>query len=203
MKTRRSVSSPHPEGLTLLELLVAIVISGMVALLAYSAIGSGLDTLSRVDAHRRESQSLALFRPLIGDAIRHIADAGVNAPSVFQITRSSAGSSGTSLVFLTRGIESPLGSSGLWKLTLSPSLSGLRVEAVPLEDVTQSPLVSLVPGVREMRVRVLPTRQDELWVTNWESPRQHPYAVKIELLDSAGKMMDAPLVIATSFERGG
>lgn len=203
MKTRRSVSSPHPEGLTLLELLVAIVISGMVALLAYSAIGSGLDTLSRVDAHRRESQSLALFRPLIADAMRHIADAGVNAPSVFQITRSSAGSSGKGLVFLTRGIESPLGSSGLWKLTLSPSLSGLRIEAVPLEDVTQSPLVSLVPGVREMRVRVLPTRQDQLWVTNWESPRQHPYAVKIELLDSAGKMMDAPLVIATSFERGG
>lgn len=203
MKTRRPVSSPHPGGLTLLELLVAIVISGMVALLAYSAIGSGLDTLSRVDAHRRESQSLALFRPLIADAMRHIADAGVNAPSVFQITRSSAGNSGTGLVFLTRGIESPLGSSGLWKLTLAPSLSGLLIEAVPLEDVTQSPLVSLIPGVREMRVRVLPTRQDRLWVTNWESPRQHPYAVKIELLDSAGKMMDAPLVIATSFDRGG
>lgn len=203
MMAHREVSSRYQAGFTLLELLVAIVISGMVALLAYSAIASGLDTLSRVDAHRRESQSRALFRPLIADAMRHIADAGVDAPSVFQITTSSAGSSGTGLVFLTRGIESPLGSSGLWKLSLSPSLPGLRIEAVPLEDVTQSPLVSLVPGVREMRVRVLPTPQDHLWVTNWESPRQHPYAVKIELLDSTGKLMDAPLVIATSFARGG
>ena len=187
-------------GFTLLELLVAIVISGMVALLAYASITAGLDTLSRVEQHRLGSQGRALARPLIADALRHIADAG-SAASVFEITQSGAAGSG--LVFLTRGIQSPLGSSGLWKVTLATSLSGLNVEAVPLEDSTQSPMVSIVPGIREMRVRVLPTRQDKMWVTNWTAPRQHPYAVKIELLDSAGNMVDAPLVIATSFERGG
>ena len=47
---------------TLLELMIAIVISGLVALLAYSAITAGLDTLDRVNAHRRDTHGRARER---------------------------------------------------------------------------------------------------------------------------------------------
>lgn len=189
-------------GFTLLELLLAILVTGIVALVAYAAITAGLDTLDRVDAHRRETQSRALFRPLVSDALRHIADAGAGGAAVFEITPSEGTVRGESLAFLTRGVESPLGSSALWKLRIFTSASGLNVHADPLEDVGHPAITTVVPGVHEMRVRVLQTRQDRVWVTNWNSPRQHPYAIKIELVDAAGMLMDAPLVVMTALERG-
>lgn len=189
------------KGFTLLELMVAIVISGMIALLAYGAITAGLSTRDRIDAYRRNAQSRALARPLIVDALRHIADASSATQSVFQLQQTSAG--GLALVvFFTRGVENPMGASGLWKMTLATSERGLRIDAVPLEDATQSPISTIIPGVHDVRLRVLPTRQDQMWVTNWESPRQHPYAIKIEMLDSLAQMIEAPLVITTSFEGG-
>lgn len=197
----RPAFDSHRTGFTLLELMVAIVISGLVALLAFSAITAGLDTLDRVEAHRRDSQSRSLARPLIADALRHIADAGARSANVFQVSQPSAGGN-TSIVFLTRGVEAPLGASGLWKMTLAMSERGLAIDAVPMEDARQSPISSVIPGVRQMRLRMLPTRQDQLWVTNWQSPRQHPYAIKIEMLDSLGEMLDAPLIVATSFQGG-
>ncbi|MBA2688468.1 MAG: prepilin-type N-terminal cleavage/methylation domain-containing protein [Gemmatimonadaceae bacterium] len=189
-------------GFTLLELLLAILVTGIVALVAYAAITAGLDTLDRVDAHRRETQSRALLRPLVSDALRHIAEAGADGAAVFEITPSEGTVRGETLAFLTRGVESPLGSSGLWKLNISTSASGLNVQADPLEDTSHPSITTVVPGVHEMRVRVLQTRQDRVWVTNWNSPRQHPYAIKIELVDSAGRVIDAPLVVVTALERG-
>lgn len=186
-------------GFTLLELMVAIVISGLIALLAYGAITAGLSTLERVEEHRRNAQSRALARPMITDALRHIADAGATTENVFQIQRTSAEGL-PSLVFLTRGVESPMGASSLWKMTLATSRRGLTIDAVALEDVKQSPISTVIPGVNEIRLRLLPTRNDQAWVTNWESPRQHPYAVKIEMLDSLGQIIEAPLVVAPSIE---
>lgn len=189
-------------GFTLLELLVGIVVSGVVALVAYAATTAGLDTLARVDTHRREAQSRALVRPLVMDALRHVADAGAGTPSIFEISRSSDPARGSTLAFLTRGIHSPLGSSSLWQMTIGASPEGLVVLADPVEDMMQAPVRAVVPGIREVRFRVLATRQDHLWVTNWDSPRQHPYAVKIEMLDSNSRLVDSPLVTALSFERG-
>ena len=189
-------------GFTLVELLVAIVITGIVALLAYAALTAGLDTLARVEAHRRQAQSRALVRPLLADALRHVADAQADGLPAFMISQASSSSPGSSLTFLTRGVENPLGSSGLWKIGLSTSVDGLLLRAEPLENRSRPAFETVVPGVKEVRFRVLPTRQDRIWVTNWESSRQHPYALKIEMLDSTGTIMDAPLVLAMSFERG-
>lgn len=190
-------------GFTLLELMLAIVITGMVALIAYSAISVGLDTQERVERHRREAQSRALFRPFISDALRHIADGAGTGMPVFRIAAMAGTTAGESVTFLTRGIQSPLGSSGLWQVTLTPSATGLRVQGDPLEDQSRSSISSILPGVTEMRLRVLATRQDKVWVSNWDATGQQPYAVKIELLDSASRIIDSPLVVATAFERGG
>lgn len=191
------------DGFTLLELMLAIVITGLVALIAYAAITVGLDTQERVERHRREAQSRALFRPFVSDALRHIADVAGTGMPVFWISAVAGTTGGESVTFLTRGIQSPLGSSGLWRLTMIPSANGLHVQADPLEDPSRSSISSILSGVREMRLRILATRQDKVWVTNWDATRQQPYAVKIELLDSAGRMIDSPLIVATAFERGG
>lgn len=189
-------------GFTLLELLLAIIVTGIVALVAYAAITAGLDTLDRVELHRRETQSRALFRPLVGDALRHIAEAGGDGAAVFEITPAQGTPRGETLTFLTRGIESPLGSSGLWRMRIFTSPSGLNVQADALENAAQPSILTVVPGVSELRVRVLQSGQDRAWVTNWSAPRQHPYAVKIELVDALGEMMDAPLVVRTGLEKG-
>ncbi len=189
-------------GFTLLELMLAIAITGMVALIAYAAITVGLDTQERVERHRREAQSRALFRPFISDALRHITNVAGTGMPVFRILTEAGSARGESVTFLTRGIQSPLGSSGLWQLTLIPSAAGLHVQADPLEDPSRSSISSVLPGVTEMRLRILATKQDKVWASNWDATRQQPYAVKIELLDSAGRMIDSPLVVATQFVRG-
>ncbi|MEO5588486.1 MAG: prepilin-type N-terminal cleavage/methylation domain-containing protein [Gemmatimonadaceae bacterium] len=196
-------SSVRRGGFTLLELMLAIVITGLVTLIAYSAITVGLDTQERVERHRREAQSRALFRPFISDALRHIADVAGTGTPVFLISAVVGPTGGESVTFLTRGVQSPLGSSGLWRLTLIPSAMGLHVQADPLEDASRSKISSVIPGVTALRLRILATRQDKVWVSNWDATRQQPYAVKIELLDSGGRMFDSPLVVATAFERGG
>jgi prepilin-type N-terminal cleavage/methylation domain-containing protein len=62
-------------GLTLLELMVAITVTGIVALLAYGSAQAGFDTDERLARVGETSEAEAQFRALVSDALRHPVEA--------------------------------------------------------------------------------------------------------------------------------
>ena len=60
---------------TLIEVIVALTIAGLIALAARSAIVAGLDTQERLQLHTTRTESDARFRALTAQALRHMTDA--------------------------------------------------------------------------------------------------------------------------------
>src|SRR5579872_1419180 len=65
MPTRRS-------AFTLIEIMVALVITSLVALLAYGVAQVGYDARARVVGHLRDVESARAFRILLSDAMRNV-----------------------------------------------------------------------------------------------------------------------------------
>ncbi|HEX2723638.1 MAG TPA: prepilin-type N-terminal cleavage/methylation domain-containing protein [Gemmatimonadaceae bacterium] len=183
---------------TLVEVMVAIVLTGLVALLAYGSAQTGFDTARRLDNHRRGAQSAALLKTFVADALRHLADAPAGGPATFHIG-SAAGSSDT-LSFVTRGVTPPLGAALLWTVTISPSASGLRVSALPLEDSVAAPIEMDVAELTGISVRVLRVDGAE-WLRGWDSARQVPAAVELNFVHRDGST-GAPLLVSVSSDSG-
>jgi len=181
-----------PRGFTLIELIVSIVLTGIVALLAYGSVQAGLDSAGRIEVYRRTTESEALTRALIADALRHPSD----APSgqSFEIARTVE--SGDVLRFTSRGVSGPLGAGQLWRVEIGPSAQGLQFSAVPLEGHL-SPIRGSAASLRSIDVRVLRAADDAEWQDHWESTRQFPSAVEISFRDSSGAASGSRLIVAT------
>ncbi|MEO5904393.1 MAG: prepilin-type N-terminal cleavage/methylation domain-containing protein [Gemmatimonadaceae bacterium] len=181
-----------PRGFTLIELIVSIVLTGLVALLAYGSVQAGLDSAGRIETYRRTSESEALARSLIADALRHPAD----APSGESFEILSTVESGDVLQFVSRGVSGPLGAGQLWRVEISPSPHGLQFSAVPLEGIL-STIRGGVASLRSIDVRVMRAADEVEWQDHWESTRQFPTAVEITFRDSLGAVAGSPLVVTT------
>src|SRR5262245_42824219 len=119
-------------GFTLLELIVTIAVAGIIALLVYGSAQAGSDTRERLARHRATTEAELRARPLLSDAIRHAseeADPGVEA-FVLVDGVTERGVPSDRLVFLSRGITPPLGASPLWRVEVSATADGLRIDAV-------------------------------------------------------------------------
>lgn len=188
-------------GFTLIELTTAIVISGVVALLAYGSVQAGLDSGERVERHRMAVESVALLRSIIVDALRHPASAPVASIASFSVTRGEAGSlNDDRLQFVSRGVSPPHGAGALWNVVLEPTSIGLRFRAQPLEKTAELAMESVVSGIRGMSVRLMPTQSDPAWATDWASRNSAPYAVEIRFFDAANRQTGPPLVVVTVME---
>ena len=182
-------------GFTLIELMVAIVLSGVVALLAYGSVEAGIDSASRIESYRRNGESEAMMRALVGDALRHPADTPPGA-AAFQMTVGPNGAS--DLRFMSRGINGPLGAGDLWQVGLRPTNSGIELDAISL-DGDASPIHGTIAGLSSFAVRVRGLG-DQNWQDRWESTQQFPSAVEIVFRDSAGVSRGAPLTVGTALE---
>ena len=137
-------------GFTLIEVIVAIVLTGIVTLLAYGSVQAGLDSANRIEAYRRTTESEALVRSLVSDALRHPAD----APDGTSFEIAQTAESGDVLRFVSRGVSGPLGAGELWRVEIAPSAKGLEFSALPLEgDI--SPIRGKVPSLGSIDVHVL------------------------------------------------
>lgn len=180
-------------GFTLIELMVSIVLTGLVAMLAYGSVQAGLDSSARIETYRRTSESEALTRSLIADALRHVSDAPSGAS--FEIQRTVE--SGDILRFVSRGVSGPLGAGAVWRVEIGPSANGLQFNAVPLEGNLNS-ISGSVASIRSISVRVLRAPDDNEWQDHWESTRQFPAAIEISFVDSHGASSGLPLMVATA-----
>ena len=192
MKTHR--------GFTLIEMIVAIALTGIVALLAYGSMQAGLDSASRIERYRRGNESEVLMRSLVTDALRHPSDAPGGSAS-FEIVNvpGTQGASGDMLRFVSRGVSGALGAGDLWRVQLGQSSRGLQFGATSL-DGDAAPIAGAIPSIKSMSVRVLGSTSDVAWRSGWESTRQFPAAVEISFRDSLGALAGPPRVVGTGLE---
>ena len=176
-------------GFTLLEVLVALVVTALVVTLSYGAAQAGFDTEARLAERRAAGDALTAWRALLGDAIRHVERGVAEDDAVFVLAADT-------LRLLTRGVVPPLGTGERWQVTLAPGVDGVRLTAAPAEG-TQAPSVSvLVREARGVRVRVLPYAGGA-WTSEWPRPSAAPAAVSVRLLDAAGRALTPALVART------
>lgn len=192
-KARRAAS-----GFTLLEIVVALTIAGLLALAARAALVAGLDTQDRVRAHVAVTEGEARFRALAVRALRHMADApaaGV-APFVLRDTVTESGEPSHVLEFYSRGFGSTPGSGRTALVRLAPS-AGDRL-TISLSDGGTTVWTGTVAGIYALRARMRDATG--AWVDAWPPTSQMPSAVALELRAAQPGMRPVTLVAATRLE---
>lgn len=172
---------------TLLEVMVALVVSGLVVTLAYATTQAGFDTESRLEAHRDGAERVTAIRALLGDALRHQEEGLRGGAVVFSLTDRVAtdGSDADSLAFRSRGLVAPYGTGIAWQVALWRSHDTLHVEARPSEGGTADgreggvPLVATLTGVTGVDVQVLGRGLAAAWSGQWPEGDVSPDAVSL------------------------
>jgi prepilin-type N-terminal cleavage/methylation domain-containing protein len=188
---------------TLIEIMVALVVTSLVVSLAYAATQAGFDTEERLTRARDGAESEAVARTLIADALRHAVPGIRGGTPVFTISdvRDAGGGTSHGLRFVTRGLVPPLGTSAPWEMTLWPGPEGLTVRARPLEGSESSGISALLPNVKRIGVRVRSRDHRAGWLGAWTDIDVSPTAVSIAFLDAAGRPLGPPLVVRIGLEQ--
>lgn len=191
-------------GFTLIEITIALVISGVVALLAYGSLHAGFASRDRLEQYRTEVESGAVMRSLMMDALRHPAQAALSGHQSFAIAPAThaPGLNIDRLQFVSRGVSPPLGAGALWAITLDPSPDGLRLLAQPLEETAARPMTAVFPAIHGMRVRVMASPSSLTWQSGWSSRNTVPHAVEISFLGAGNEEAGPPIVVRMGMEEG-
>lgn len=166
MPTRR-------RAFTLIEIMVSLVITSLVALLAYGVAQVGYDARARVVGHLRDVQSARAIRTLLGDALRNVRTPDRPTDPGFTLQNGS-------LSFVAAGGAPPLDPDYDWLIHIAPGAHGLELTATPLGRATAVGVTFRSGDVTSWDVRVLdPT--SARWVQGWSMPRVTPRAISITL----------------------
>lgn len=169
-------------GFTLLELLVAIVVTGVVALLVYGAAGAAVDTQRRLEERRLELRAVRAWRATLEDALRNARPAPTYNDSAFVLLEAydAEGRPRDRLWFVTAGGLPPLTADADWEVILEPTPQGLSLTARP-SGVLAPPRRLVGPRqVTGLDIRVLSADSDEPgWIESWEFPRLVPEAIEL------------------------
>jgi general secretion pathway protein J len=177
-------------GFTLVEVMVALVVTGMVAALAYAASSAGLATQAQLERHREGAGSEAVLRALLGDALRHQVGGLRGGAPVFHLADrvDAQGAPADSLHLTTRGVQSPLGASAEWSVDAWRRGDTLHLEARPLipgaSAATGGPLAPVrarLAGMRGFDVQLLGRGPVAAWRPDWPEDDVAPDAVLLAL----------------------
>lgn len=184
-------------GFTLLELLVAIVVTSLVALLVYGTVQVGLDARDRVAERLAAEQSRRAARVVLVDALRNARPPSFFGDSVFalQARTGAAGRPADRLSFRTAGGLPPLTPDSDWLLTLEATDSGATLSARPAGTRLSPRLVAHLADVTGVEVSA--QRQGGAsagWTRDWPNRASLPAAVSVTFWTSAGPVAPALLV---------
>jgi prepilin-type N-terminal cleavage/methylation domain-containing protein len=174
-------------GFTLLELLIALVLAGVVALLVYGAVHAGADTEARIAAARRRWQSQQAMRTLIEDALRNARPALRAGDAAFALqTRTAAdGVPQDRLTFVTRGGFPPLTGDADWRVTIEATPAGVSAVAIPLGTRAPARVAGTLAGMTGIEIRVQPPGGGP-WSRQWTLPAAFPRAVALTFWSDSG-----------------
>ena len=184
---------------TLIEVMVALVVTGLVVSVAYATLQAGLDTSDRLAVARDGNEREIVARSLLTRALRHAVPGTIGGAPVF-ILRDQA--RGDELQFLTRGVYEPLGVSELWEISLLQTPEGIRIAGRDLGNPARS-FASTLRRVANLNVRVRGRDVRDGWLDSWNAPDRSPVAVSIEFMNADGRRIGAPLTARVGLEGEG
>lgn len=190
-------------GFTLVEVLLALVITSVVITLAYGTVRAGTDTGDRAARVRSGVQARGAAREFLADAFRHALIGVPSGPAVFELTDGTGpdGLPHDELRFLTRGVLSPFGAGELWSVRLSAD-SIVVVDAITERPSADGRIAATFPGARGLDIRVLPAGAEAPWRDIWDDAGQAPRAVSVSFVGADGRADGPPLVVRLGLERG-
>jgi prepilin-type N-terminal cleavage/methylation domain-containing protein len=167
-------------GFTLLELMIAIVLTGVVAMLVYGAAAVAMDTQDRLRERGREIRARQAWRATLQEAFRNTRPAATFADTAFFLEDGFVGGRPADRVsFVTAGSMPPLTADSDWVVTLEASPEGLVLSARPVGVIAPPQRVVGVPGVTGLSIRVFDPEPPAGWRDTWDYPRLVPAAVEL------------------------
>ena len=188
MKMKRTKFVGARRAFTLLEVIIALAVTALVATLAASALHAGLDVRERVYAHRVTTEAEARATSWIATMLRHAPLANAVDEPLLRITqvalRDASGQSADELTFLSQGVEAPLGTGEIWRVTLTTRNDGLHVRATPVNVASNRiPLETVLPHVSVFVAEALDAHggpaNSAMWRRDWPVLRAMPTAVRL------------------------
>ena len=148
-------------GLTLLELLVALVLTSIVALLVYGSATAGTEAQRRLRENEHALQRARALRATLQDALRNVRPITKEGETTLVVVRGvdARGRPRDRLSFITAGGLPPLTGSD-WLVTLRPTPQGLQLVASALDVRAPARVLGPIPGVTGLRVRLVRTDSD-------------------------------------------
>lgn len=177
-------------GFTLLELLLALVLTTVVAVLVYGTVQAGIDTRDRLESTLHERQTARAVRVILEDALRNIRAPAGSADSVFLLFQpeTSRGRPADRLSFVTGGGLPPLSTEADWIVTLEPTPNGLRLSAAAIGVQAPPRVLALLPGVTGLEIRVKSADGTRVWSRGWADPALLPRGVSITFWADSGAL---------------
>jgi len=175
-------------GFTLLELVVAIVLTGVVALLVYGAARAAVDTESRLAERRRAVQSDVAWQALLVDALRNVRSPQDHDRATLAVEPGSdaSGRPRDRLTFITAGGTAPLTGDADWLVTVESTGGGLMMLAAPLAIDAPARGIAGKRGVTGFRVRAHSGVPGSDWAEGWSNRRALPAALELSFSTDSG-----------------
>lgn len=175
-------------GFTLLELIVGIVVSSVIALLVYGSMQVGLDARERLARRSAEEQSSRMFRVLLVDLLRNVRRPTRVEDSVFVLRPGSgpAGQQNSRLSIVTSGNIPPLTPDSDWIVTLQATDSGVTMSATPVGARLPARVIARVPDADGLEVRLRRSITDPEVSDRWLHPTTLPAVVSIAIHSDSG-----------------
>jgi prepilin-type N-terminal cleavage/methylation domain-containing protein len=176
-----------PTGFTLLEILVAVVLTSFIALIAYGALHVSLGARDRLGAALAVQQRARVTRELLVDVLRNTRTPQRQGDTTFTLA-------GDTLTFIAAGGGPPLDADCDWRVTITPGAGGLMFNATPVGRSPAAVVAFRLPGVTRMDARVLAPTGDK-WLETWSASLVTPRAVAITLWNGARRVEPSVRVV--------
>jgi hypothetical protein len=154
--------------------MVALMLTGLVAVAAYAMAHLSLETRARVDEDLGRVQSTRVLREVLQDALR-------NARAPQRRGDTTFGLAGGRLMFIAAGAGPPFDPDYDWRITVQADAGGLELVGTPVGRAPDARVAIRVPGVTRCDVQVLATNASK-WVSEWPPTTDMPRAVAVTLL---------------------
>lgn len=186
-------------GFTLIELMVAIVLAGVVALLVYGTAATALGVQERVRTRRETLRATNGMRALIRDALRSARPGIAGAEASFRLEpgSNSSGRPLDRLVFVSVGGTPPLTDDTDWIVSLGAGPEGLVLTASPVGIGAPAPVVARQRNIRGLSIRVPGLGGD--WTDEWDGLTPLPPVVRLVFWTDGGP--EPPMLVV--IPRGG
>jgi prepilin-type N-terminal cleavage/methylation domain-containing protein len=182
-------------GLTLVEVMVALVIAGLLAVGVAGTVGAAIDTRERLESRRLETRSRLAWRAVLTEALRGVRPPAAIGDTAFLLVDGVGpdGVPGDRLAFLTGGVLPPLNPGVDWVAELGSGSRGLRLMAAPV-GVRAAPVLVPAPG-GIIGLQAEARTADGRWLDAWIDTGSRPVAVRLTFWSASGPVHD-PLTVA-------